>query len=80
MNPAEDERMPADLKGKVALLTGGATGIGLGAALAFARAGADVAVNYSKNETAAARAVKELQGLGRRAIAIKADVAREPET
>jgi len=68
-----------DLKGKVALVTGGATGIGLGAALAFARAGADVAVNYSKNETAAAKAVKELQGLGRRAIAVKADVAREPE-
>ena len=36
-----------DLKCKVALVTGGATGIGLGAALAFARAGADVAVNYS---------------------------------
>ncbi len=72
-------RGPADLNGKVALVTGGATGIGLGAALAFARAGAAVAVNYSKNETAAAKAVREIGGLGGLAISVRADVAREAD-
>jgi NAD(P)-dependent dehydrogenase (short-subunit alcohol dehydrogenase family) len=69
----------AELRGKVVLVTGGATGIGLGAALAFARAGAAVAVNYSKNEAAAAKAVEEIGEAGGRAIAVQANVAREPE-
>lgn len=72
-------RGAAELQGKVALVTGGATGIGRGAALAFARAGASVAVNYSRNATAAAKAVSEIEAAGGRAIAVKANVARAPE-
>jgi len=60
-------------------VTGGATGIGLGATLALARAGAAVGVDDSKNEAAAAKAVEAIGEAGGRAIAVQADVAREPE-
>ena len=70
-------RGPTDLSGKVALVTGGGTGIGLATSLALGRAGATVAVNYSRNEKAAAAAVGEIEALGRRAVAVRADVAQE---
>src|SRR2546428_324978 len=66
-----------ELRGKVAVVTGGATGIGLAASLAFARAGAAVAVNYSKNAEAASAAVKEIGKLGVGAVAIRADVSND---
>jgi 3-oxoacyl-[acyl-carrier protein] reductase len=65
----------AHVGGKVVLVTGGGTGIGLGAALAFAQSGAAVAVNYSKNEAAATKAVTEIEALGARGVAVRADVA-----
>src|SRR5438552_15608916 len=68
-----------ELRGKVAVVTGGATGIGLAASLAFARAGAAVAVNYSKNAEAASAAVKEIGKLGVGAVAILADVSNDGE-
>jgi len=68
-----------ELRGKVAVVTGGATGIGLAASLAFARAGAAVAVNYSKNTLAASEAVKTIGALGVDAVAIRADVSNEAE-
>lgn len=67
------------LEGKVVLVTGASQGIGKAAAIGCARHGADVAINYNSDEAGAADAIKQIEGLGRRAIAIKGDVA-EPET
>ncbi|HEV8111095.1 MAG TPA: SDR family NAD(P)-dependent oxidoreductase, partial [Burkholderiales bacterium] len=49
---------------KAALVTGGATGIGRSAVLALARAGFDVAVNYSSSETAARETAADAEKLG----------------
>ena len=62
------------LDGKTALVTGGGRGIGRGIALEFAREGADVAVNYRRDADAAAATVRDIEALGRRAIALQADV------
>jgi len=62
---------------KVALVTGGATGIGAAAVLALARAGYDVALNYSSSESAARETAKEAEKLGARTLAIKCDVSDE---
>jgi 3-oxoacyl-[acyl-carrier protein] reductase len=67
-----------DLSGKVALVTGGARGIGRGIVLRLAGQGADVAFSYRGNAAAAAATVGEVEALGRRALAIQADV-KEPE-
>jgi len=64
-----------DLAGRVALVTGASRGLGRAAALALARAGADVAVNYRRNARAATDVAKQCEELGVRALAIKADVA-----
>jgi len=63
------------LKDKKAIVTGGGRGIGRAVALAFAREGADVVVNYQSNDVAANEVVEEIQSLGRRAIPIKTDVS-----
>jgi 3-oxoacyl-[acyl-carrier protein] reductase len=68
-----------DLSGKVALITGGSRGLGRAIALAFARQGADVAVNYRGNEAAANEVVTEIRGLGRRAEAIQGDTSEGRE-
>ncbi len=63
------------LQGKVAVVTGGSRGVGRAICLAFAREGADVVVNYATRPQAAEEVVKEIEGLGRRAVAVGADVA-----
>jgi 3-oxoacyl-[acyl-carrier protein] reductase len=66
-----------DLSGKRALVTGASRGIGRAIALRLAQAGADVAINYLANDSAAQEAVAAVEALGRRAVAIRADV-RDP--
>ena len=61
---------------KVALVTGGSRSIGHAIALGLAREGADVAIVYVSHPEAAQDTVKAIEGLGRRALAVKADVAR----
>jgi 3-oxoacyl-[acyl-carrier protein] reductase len=66
------------LDGRIALVTGGSRGIGRGIALELAREGADVAVNYRRDEEAARATVADIERLGRRAVALQADVAEWP--
>jgi len=65
-----------DLTGKVAIVTGGTRGIGAEIVRTLARAGADVALNYRKSADEAVAMVKELEAMGRRAVAVQADVGR----
>jgi NAD(P)-dependent dehydrogenase (short-subunit alcohol dehydrogenase family) len=65
-----------DMSGKVALITGGRTGIGRAFALAFAQAGADVAICSRSNKNNELNKVAgEIEQLGRRSLAIQADVS-----
>jgi NAD(P)-dependent dehydrogenase (short-subunit alcohol dehydrogenase family) len=64
------------LRGKVALVTGAQQGIGRGIALAFAREGADVAVNYLDDRAAAETVLRQVQAEGRRGTLVQGDVAR----
>jgi pteridine reductase len=66
----------APLDGKSALVTGAGVRVGRAIALALARAGADVAVHYRDSAAPAGEVVNEIVGLGRRAVAIRADLAR----
>ena len=63
------------LKGKVAIVTGSATGIGAGAALALAKAGAKVVVNYSKSEAEAKATVDAVKKAGGEAMLVQGNVA-----
>jgi glucose 1-dehydrogenase len=67
------------LIGQKALVTGADSGIGRAVALALGEAGADVVVNYVRQDGAAAEVVKQIQSYGGSAYAHKADVAREDE-
>jgi len=62
------------LEGRVALVTGGGRGIGRAIALALAADGADVAVNYRRDEKAAEATVAEIERLGRRGAAYRASI------
>jgi 3-oxoacyl-[acyl-carrier protein] reductase len=64
-----------DLSGKTALVTGGSRGIGKAIALRLATQGADVAFSYRGNAAAADATTSEIEGLGRRALAVQADVS-----
>jgi 3-oxoacyl-[acyl-carrier protein] reductase len=68
-----------DMKGRKVLITGGSRGIGRATALLFARAGADVAISYQRNEAAAADVRAEVEKLGRQCLVHRAEVASKNE-
>ena len=67
------------LTGKIAFITGGGRGIGKGCALALARAGADVALTYRRDNEAAQQTVAEIEKLGQTALALQCDVSEEEQ-
>src|SRR5579862_2529562 len=74
---ANEQQLP--LAGKLALVTGSGQGIGRAAALHLARAGADIVLNYRSNISTADETRANIQELGRRCIAIQADVSQEED-
>ena len=67
------------MKGKVALITGSATGLGKMTALSLARQGCHLAINYVNSKDEAEALSREIEGFGVKTIAIKADIASERE-
>ncbi len=73
----EQQQMP--LAGKIALVTGSGQGIGRATAQRLAKLGADVIVNYRSHADAATQTKASIEALGRRCIAVQADVSQEEE-
>ena len=71
--------MTVDLRGRRALVTGAAVRLGRAAAVALARAGADVVIHYRSSADGARATVKDLEACGVRAWAVQADLAVEAE-
>ncbi len=63
------------LEGKKAIVTGGSLGIGAAIARELGRQGANVAINYRRHDTEAKQVVADIEAMGRKGLAAKADVA-----
>ena len=71
--------MQVDLSGRVAVVTGGGTGIGRAISLGLGRCGAAVVVNYSRSRDDAEQAAREIVRAGGKALAVRADVTDETQ-
>jgi 3-oxoacyl-[acyl-carrier protein] reductase len=69
----------AKLKGKVAIVTGASKGIGAAIAIHLAEEGATVVVNYSSSKEGADQVVKQIEAKGGKALAVQANLSKEPE-
>ena len=78
-NDAPPARIDPVLRGQKALVTGASKGLGQAIAIGFAKAGADVLVNYNSDEKGAQETREAIEACGRKAVLFKANVAREPE-
>jgi len=67
--------MDLELQGQSAIVTGGSLGIGAAIALTLAREGCDVAINYRRHDAEAAEVIRKIEAMGRRGLAIQADVS-----
>jgi 3-oxoacyl-[acyl-carrier protein] reductase len=67
--------MDLGLEGKNAIVTGGSMGIGTAIALTLAREGCNVAINYRRHDTEAKEVVNQIEEMGRKGLAVKADVS-----
>ncbi len=73
----DEQHLP--LAGKIALITGSGQGIGRATALRLGQSGADIVINYRSNATTAEETKASIEALGRRCIAIQADVSNEED-
>jgi NAD(P)-dependent dehydrogenase (short-subunit alcohol dehydrogenase family) len=73
----EKEKIPFRLRDKVAIITGGDSGIGRAIAIAFAKEGADVVICYEKDDVDAKITASEIEKNGRKFLLIRGDVSRE---
>jgi glucose 1-dehydrogenase len=78
-NEAPPSRIDRVLVGQKALVTGASKGLGQAMAIGFARAGANVLVNYNSDETGAIETKRQIEEYGGKAVLCKADVSKESE-
>lgn len=75
----ESNRSMNESKSKLALVTGGGTGVGRSASLQFAKRGFDVAINYSRSQEDAQQTANEVRELGQRALVVQCDVSSDEQ-
>jgi glucose 1-dehydrogenase len=79
VRPKEEVNMAEELEGKVAIVTGGNTGIGSAVVLALAERGASVVIDYVANEQATEDLERKIAGLGEKSVGVEADVSKVDE-